>query len=74
MIYFRNVHQRLCSVKGFLEIQPKVALTIGISAVIGAGIAYGSVKWLNSVYGDRPPKKLVSSISLQFLSRLLFVF
>lgn len=49
--------------KGFLEIQPKVALTVGISTLIGAGLAYGSVKWLNSIYSDRPPKKLVRAIS-----------
>ncbi len=48
--------------KGLLDIQPKLALAIGISTVIGAGLTYGSVKLLNSIYNDRPPKKFVRSI------------
>lgn len=41
----------------FLEIQPKAALTIGISTALAAGIAYGTVKLFRRIQCDRPPTK-----------------
>lgn len=49
-------------IKGFLEVQPKTALTIGISTALAAGIAYGSVKLFQRIIRDRPPTKSVCKL------------
>lgn len=43
---------------GMLNMQPKVAIGIGIAVVIGGGIAYAGYSIIKQKLAETPPKKL----------------